>query len=79
MSNGYRELVREIEIASGENTFELTLEPGGIEIEARVVDREGAPVAGAQVMLGGGRRHFETTSEAGSRVRLPVSKAAPIS
>ncbi len=69
-SSGYRELVREVEIAPGENRFELTLEPGSIEVEGRVLDREGAPVAGAQVLLAGGRRHYEVTGEADGRVRL---------
>lgn len=66
---GYPELLREIEVLPGENAFELVLEAGGIELEARVADREGAPVAGARAMLAGPHQN-EATSDAAGRTRF---------
>ncbi len=60
-----------MEIVSGENTFELKLEAGPLDLEAKVVDREGDGVAGAQVFLmGEGQNRYPATSEADGRVRF---------
>lgn len=65
---GYRDLVREIEILPGENTVELTLEPGPIDLVARVVDRDGAGVAGVEALLDGDDREYQATGGDDGRV-----------
>jgi protocatechuate 3,4-dioxygenase beta subunit len=66
---GFRELLREVDLVPGENSFELTLEPGAIVLGAKVVDTEGAVVAGAEISVSG-RHHLQATSDAEGRVRL---------
>lgn len=42
---------RQVELRVGDNSLDITLE-GGSEVSGRVIDETGAPVAGAQVILG---------------------------
>ncbi|MDY7095367.1 MAG: carboxypeptidase-like regulatory domain-containing protein [Acidobacteriota bacterium] len=51
----YGSLREEVEIRSGENTLDWTVE-GGWQVSGRVVDPQGEPVAGAELELDGTRR-----------------------
>ncbi|MES1243960.1 MAG: carboxypeptidase regulatory-like domain-containing protein [Acidobacteriota bacterium] len=54
----YRRTVRDLEVRSGENTLDLSLE-GGVEVRGRVVDEGGAPVPGARISLREGGRSWD--------------------
>lgn len=58
---GYRRAVRDLEVRSGENALDLSLE-GGAEVRGRVVDEGGAPVVGARVSLREGWRSWDMPS-----------------
>jgi protocatechuate 3,4-dioxygenase beta subunit len=56
--DGFRDAVRDLEVRSGENALDFSLEAGA-EVSGRVVDDDGTPVSAARVVLYEGYNSWE--------------------